>query len=176
MLASENRKFGWGNFLLGLLFIMTALVAFRDPAGSLVSVTVFIGLMAIAKGCFDIFLRNKVKALTGAKATVLILVGVLDIILGLILLFNIKIGLLALPYIFAIWFIADSISGLFSLDLAKVVSPAYYWFSFILNIIGILIGFSLLFNPVTSALTLSFLVGFYLLMFGIMNIVEAFSK
>lgn len=175
-MSEKHTHFGWGNFLLGILFILTDLVAFRDPAGSLVSVTVFIGMMAIVKGCFDIFLRNKVKELTGAKATMLIIVGILDVILGIILLFNINVGLLALPYIFAIWFIADSISGLFSLDLAKAVSPAYYWFSLILNVIGIFVGFALLFNPITSALTVSFLVGFYLLMFGIMNVVEAFSK
>ncbi|RTK78176.1 DUF308 domain-containing protein, partial [Enterococcus faecalis] len=32
----------------------------------------------------------------------------------------------------------------------------------------------LLFNPLSSALTLSFLVGFYFMMFGISNIVYAF--
>lgn len=175
-MSEKQMHFDWGNLLLGGLFILTALASFKDPAGSLVSVTVFIGMMAIIKGCFDIFLRNKVKQLTGAKATLLIIVGILDVILGVILLFNLNIGLLALPYLFAIWFIADSISGLLSLDLAKTVSSAYYWFSLILNIIGIFIGFSLLVDPITSALTLSFLVGFYLLMFGIMNVVEAFSK
>ncbi|WP_314067956.1 DUF308 domain-containing protein [uncultured Vagococcus sp.] len=175
-MSEKQTHFDWGNLLLGVLFILTSLVAFKDPAGSLVSVTVFIGMMAIIKGCFDIFLRNKVKKLTGAKATVLIIVGILDVILGVVLLFNLNIGLLALPYLFAVWFIADSINGLFSLDLAKAVSPAYYWFSLILNVIGIFIGFALLFDPITSALTLGFLVGFYLLMFGIMNIVEAFLK
>ena len=60
-MSEKNTQFGWGNFFLGILFILTALVAFRDPASSLISVTVFIGMMAIIKGCFDIFLRTKVK-------------------------------------------------------------------------------------------------------------------
>ncbi|HFQ4031618.1 TPA: DUF308 domain-containing protein, partial [Enterococcus faecium] len=38
----------------------------------------------------------------------------------------------------------------------------------------ILLGIFLLFNPISSALTLSFLVGFYFMLFGITHIVYAF--
>ncbi|HAP7645602.1 TPA: hypothetical protein IVV33_002984, partial [Enterococcus faecium] len=49
-----------------------------------------------------------------------------------------------------------------------------YWFTIIVNILGILLGIFLLFNPISSALTLSFLVGFYFMLFGITHIVYAF--
>ncbi|MEM5199565.1 DUF308 domain-containing protein, partial [Enterococcus faecium] len=42
------------------------------------------------------------------------------------------------------------------------------------DVLGIILGVMLLFNPLSSALTLSFLVGFYFMMFGISNIVYAF--
>lgn len=85
-------------------------------------------------------------------------------------------SVLALPFVFAIWFIVDSIFGLFNLDLARQHSNGYFWFSLIIDILGIIVGFMLLFNPISSALTLSFLVGFYFMMWGITQIVYAFRK
>ncbi|RAX28978.1 UNVERIFIED_CONTAM: hypothetical protein DQE83_29000, partial [Escherichia coli] len=40
--------------------------------------------------------------------------------------------------------------------------------------LGVVLGCILLFNPISSALTLSFLVGFYFMLFGIKHIVYAF--
>lgn len=175
-MADKKTGFGWSNLLLGILFIITSLIAFNDPVGNLASLTVFFGIVAIIKGCFDIFIRNKIQELTGSKATMLVVLGILDIILGIVLLFNISLGVMTLPYIFAIWFIIDSVSGLFSMEFWLTESKAYYWFNLILNVIGVIVGFSLLFDPVVSALTLSFLVGFYLMMFGLINIVAAFRN
>ncbi|MZM07541.1 hypothetical protein GT958_09365, partial [Bifidobacterium pseudocatenulatum] len=76
--------------------------------------------------------------------------------------------------VFAVWFIADSVFALLAADLAKGVSNGYYWFTVIVNILGIILGIMLLFNPISSALTLSFLVGFYFMLFGITHIVYAF--
>lgn len=107
--------------------------------------------------------------------TSLLIIGVFDIILGFLLLFNLTTSIMALPFVFATWFLVDSIGGLFSLEQAKSLSTANYWLQLILSIVGILISISLLFDPITLALTLSFLVGFYLMWIGIFYIVEAFS-
>ena len=80
----------------------------------------------------------------------------------------------SITFCFAVWFIADSVLALFTADLARGVSEGYYWFTIIVNILGILLGIFLLFNPISSALTLSFLVGFYFMLFGITHIVYAF--
>ncbi len=93
---------------------------------------------------------------------------------GNFFLFNIGAGVVALPFVFAVWFIADSVFALLAADLAKGVSNGYYWFTVIVNILGIILGIMLLFNPISSALTLSFLVGFYFMLFGITHIVYAF--
>ncbi|HPJ00889.1 MAG TPA: DUF308 domain-containing protein, partial [Enterococcus sp.] len=100
--------------------------------------------------------------------------GIFDLIIGIYLFFNVEIGLLALPFIFAIWFIVDSIISLAEADIFKSASKGYYWFVVILNIIGIILGVMLFFNPIVSAFTLAFLVGFYLMMIGISLIAFAF--
>ncbi|MGX7351827.1 acid-resistance membrane protein [Enterococcus canis] len=169
-----EKKFDWGSFLLGILFIIVALFAFQDPVGDLAAIVLIFGCFAILKGIFELFLRNRLKTLTGSKTWMLIIVGIIDILIGVFLLFNLQASILALPYVFAIWFIIDSVFGLFTLDYAREVSNGYYWFTIIVNILGILLGIMLLFNPLSSALTLAFLVGMYFMFFGIMNIVYSF--
>ena len=172
----EKKKHGldWGSLLLGVVLIIISLITFQNPAENLLTIVIVFAILAIFKGVIEILIRNRMKDLTGFKTYVPIVVGIIDIIIGIYLFFNLDIGIVALPFIFAIWFILDSFFGLFTLDFAKAVSAGYFWFSLILNILGVIIGVLLLFDPVASALTLSFLVGFYFLLFGILNIVYAF--
>lgn len=170
----QKRGVDWGSLLMGILFVIVALFSFQNPAGDLIAIVMVFAIFALLKGIFEIFARNKWKELTGYKAKMPLLVGIVDILIGVFFLFNIRAGVLALPFVFAIWFIMDSVLGLFALDLAKSISNGYYWFTLLVNVLGIFLGVILLFNPLSAALTLSFLVGFYFMMFGITHIVYAF--
>lgn len=174
MNKEHSSGLDWGSLLLGILFVITSLLSFQDPAGNLIAIVLVFAIFAIFKGIFEIFLRNRLKQLVGFKSYMPLVLGVIDIIFGIYLMFNLGVGVSVLPYVFAIWFILDSFINLFTLDLAKAFSTGYYWFSLIVDILGIVLGFVLLFNPLSSALTLSFLVGFYFMMFGITHIVYAF--
>lgn len=170
----KRRKVDWGSLILGILFVIVSLLSFQDPVGNLVSIVIVFAVFAFLKGIFELFVRNRVKELTGYKGKMPLLIGIIDILIGIFFLFNIGAGVVALPYVFAIWFIMDSVLALFTADLAKGLSEGYYWFTIIVSILGILLGIILLFNPLSSALTLSFLVGFYFMLFGITHIVYAF--
>lgn len=170
------RKIGFSleYFLIGLLFVIASLVSFNNPDSSLKAVVYVFAIAAVLKGIFELFFRRKLHEFTNQKSTLLMILGIFDLLIGVFLLFNTNAGLLALPYIFAIWFIVDSIMGLVGADIYKVNGSSYYWFILIVNIIGIIVGIMLLFNPIVSAFTLAFLVGFYLMMIGISLIAYAF--
>lgn len=106
--------------------------------------------------------------------TGLTVLGVIEIIIGIVLLLNLWLGVLAIPFIFAIWIITDSIGALFLSSAFRGVSNAMFWFILILAIIGLIIGVVLLFNPVGGLFTVAFLVGMYFMIAGITSIVEAF--
>ena len=173
-MMEQKRSVDWRNLLMGILFIIVALFSFQNPAGDLIAIVMVFAIFALLKGVFEIFARNKWKELTGYKAKMPLLLGTVDILIGVFFLFNIRAGVLALPFVFAVWFIMDSVFGLFTLDLAKSISNGYYWFTLLVNVLGIFLGIILLFNPLSAALTLSFLVGFYFMMFGITHIIYAF--
>lgn len=169
-----KRGFDWASFILGILFVLVSLFAFQDPVGDLQAIVIVFGLFALIKGIFELFLRSKLREYTGIQIKMPIVLGIFDIIIGLILLFNVNAGVIALPFVFAIWFIVDSIMGLFTSGNLKNTSNGQFWFAIFINILGIIVGFILLANPISAALTLSFLVGFYFMLFGIMEIVYAF--
>ncbi|MDH6363303.1 uncharacterized membrane protein HdeD (DUF308 family) [Enterococcus sp. PF1-24] len=172
----KQRGMDWGSLVVGILFILTAILSFRDPEGNLIAITMVIATFAIVKGAIEIFVRRRFSQLTGYKAYAPILLAIIDILLGIYLFFNLNIGVALLPYVFAAWFLLDSILGLFTLDLARSISEGYFWLALIIDVMGIVLGVVLLFNPLSSALTLSFVVGFYFMIFGINEVIYAFRS
>ena len=173
MLTSKKR-FNLVHFILGLVLFVTGVVSIFNPLSSLVAIIVVFAISAIFEGIIQLVFRSRLHEYTGYKANSVLVLGILDILIGLFLLFNMTVGLLALPYIFSVWFIIDSIGELIVSDIFKSINTGYYWFKIILNILGLVLGIMMLFNPIVSALTLSLLVGFYFLSSGIDFIVTSF--
>lgn len=170
----QTKKFNWGYFIIGVLFLMSSVVAFRNPGSSLSIVILLFGISALTKGVFELFFRNQMKKITGYKGIGSIIIGIFDILLGILLLCNMGLSLFLLPFVFAGWFIIDSIWNLVLSYQFKEVSKAYYWFSMVLSILGIILGFVLLLNPLTSVFSLVFLIGCYFMVTGINFIVLSF--
>lgn len=170
----EEKEFDWLSLIEGILFILLSLLAFRNPNTSLRIIVVLFALVAIVNGIFSIMTRNRIKDWIGYHGTIFLVLGILEIIVGIILMFNTNAGLVALSYIFSFWFLTDSVRNLFLLDGVRLISKGYYWFSLILNVLGLFIGISLFFDPIVSLLTLSFLIGFYFMIIGIFYIIRAF--
>lgn len=168
MNTKNENKFGWGFLICGLLFFACAVAVFRLPATALTAVAFVIVFSAALNG---IWLLTNSMGLTSR-----IVVGILDLVLAVFLLINMKWTLLAVPWIFAFWFILDSIFRLISLDYVRPFGKGYFWFSLILNVLGVILGIVLLFNPMLSALVMTTLIGIYLLIAGIEFIVLAFAR
>lgn len=165
---NSKKRFGWGYFIVGILFIFASMVAFFDPARNLVSFVIVFAAMAIVHGLWAIIESH--------KSILRIIMGILNIVLGVFMIFNIYYALAALPFVFSIWFIVDSTLRLFSIGFVRQYSTGHYIFLVIMNIIGIVVGFMLLSRPLVALLTLSFMVGFYFMTLGIDFIVLAFGN
>lgn len=159
----------WGLLIVGILFIVASLVAFANPASGIYTLSFVFGLMAIISG---VFILATQRGFPWRVAS-----GIIDIICGLIMLFNLSATASVMPFIFAIWVIADSIGSLTVLGSVKnIMGEGYYILSLVLNILCIVAGVMMLFSPGLSALTVAFLLGFYLMLAGIESIVFAFNQ
>ena len=172
MQTDENKalkkKFNWGLLLVGILFVAGGILSFANPAGSIGTIAYAFAFLAIVYGIWLI------ASSMGSGWRVV--GGILDILLGIFLITNIYVAIVAIPYIFAAWFIADSLVRLFTIGATRLLGTGYFVFSLILNILGLVVGVMLLFDPITSALTLSFLVGFYLLLAGVECIIFSLPR
>lgn len=160
--------------------IIVSFIAFRNPDASLVAIVIYFGILALLKGIFGLFARNEIERWFGpystTPSTLILVESVFDIIIGLILLFNVPLGIASLPFIFSIWFVFESILNISRGNPLKENNSGLYWFTVIASIIGVILGVLLIFNPFASLLTVSYLVGFYFLFAGVRAVILAFIK
>ncbi|BDR60254.1 HdeD family acid-resistance protein [Lactobacillus xylocopicola] len=169
-----NRGFNWAAFISGILMIIAGLFLILHPNKALHAFVLLFAILSIVQGFVWLAVYSRFRYII-SFSWLSIISGVLDIIIGVAFLYSYDAAGLTIAYLFAFWFLFDSISGLLFSWHLRDISSFYFWINLILNILGLLIAVSLLFNPALSALTLIWLVSFWLLLFGIGEILAAFA-
>lgn len=85
-----------------------------------------------------------------------------------------ELGISYMWVVFSILFIFDSALELWGSKFIPQDRKGYYWLTTIFSIIGIILGFILLFNPVLAIQTILLLVAFYLTFFCILQVIKSF--
>lgn len=164
----SRTQIGWLELLIGLAFAALGVLTLMNPSTVLTTLVVVYGIAAIVGGIFDVIYFFRMERKAGFEPIMLLVSGLLSIAVGVLLLFFTKTGGIAAGILFAIWFIIRCVARLMNLGYVKEVSgTAYFWLTLVVNVIGVIIGIMLLFNPVTSAITMVDFIGIYLLILGI---------
>ena len=101
----------------------------------------------------------------------------MSVLAGLLMLVYPGAAAWALVILFPLWFIMHCISRLTHLGIVRYVAGnGYYYFSLVINIIGLVLGFLILLQPVLAVVSMSFIIGAYLILLGVDSIVLAFSN
>lgn len=166
--SKEKEGFGWGNLIIGIAFIITALIVFKNPLTNLIALSIVFGVTAIIEGIWAIVNRN--------RSIFRVIIGFLSITVGTIFLSNLGLTAAIMPYIFAGWFIATSIGNLFTINNMYFYNKSTYWFALFMNILGVVVGGLLLFDPIASIFTMGFLIGTFFIISGIGYIALAFKN
>lgn len=174
MFEQEQRRFDWGSLVIGILLIILGGLCFYRPDRTLELVAVLVGIGAIAKGSYELWFRSAVRHWLDLRSSWLLVLGILDIALGLVFVFKVATGVQVIAIIFALWFIFDTVGQLFIASYYRQMNRGYYWILVILNILAFAMGVVLLFNPILSGLTLVWLIAFFMILVGLIFIVGAF--
>lgn len=174
----RNRSgFGWLEFIIGIILILLGVYTLFNPERTITGMVAIYGVLAVIMGIADIVLYVQVERYTGFGPIVSLVSGILSTITGFMLLVYPGAGVLALSILFPIWFIAHCISRLCHSGHIRIVAGnGIYYFTLILNIIGLIVGFLMILRPFFTILTASWLIGFYLILLGIESIVIAVSE
>ena len=176
----RKSGFGWSELIVGILLTALGIVTFVQPEGTLTGAVVIYGVIVIVMGIEDIVVYTRLSRFTGFGPMLSLISGILSVMCGIMLVANPNLGKWALTILLPVWFIAHCISGLTHTKLIRLIgNSVYYYFSLVLNILGLILGFMMIFSPVLSFVTIrviSYMIAGYLILFGIESIIAAFAR
>ncbi len=172
---SNTRRFDWASLIIGVLFVIAGCVSFMRPDKTLHLLSVLMGVGFLLYGIYELLIRRRWVRTLGGSSGWVIFSGLVDLFLGILFIFYPGFGALYIAIIFAIWFMFDSIIDFMMTRVFKgVASAGYYWTLVILSIVGFILGIVLLFSPMISAMTIVWIVSTFLIVFGVVKVIQAF--
>ncbi|NQE00124.1 HdeD family acid-resistance protein [Staphylococcus xylosus] len=169
----QSSTIKWSSLIIGVIFLVIGVFIISFPEENLFAITWLIGLLFIINGFLEIFIRQVIKRTAQQSSTMLILLGIFNIIFGLLILFNVVTSTTFIVYLFAIWFIINATFNMFNVTPVEKSNKTFHIISILLNIIVILFGIILLFNPLIAAFIIAIFISAVFFIIGISYIIDA---
>ena len=159
------------SMLLGIIFFIVGIVVFFEPGGTYLALSVLFGIVVILSGAFELYLGT--KAPPGSGMGWYIAGGVIEILLGILLLCTPSMLFTILPFVLGFWllfrgFMAVGVAS----EMMGVGIKGAGW-TMTLGILVIISAFLVLFNPIIGVGVVVFWVGLSLLLAGVDLIAHA---
>ena len=161
----------WALALRGVVAILFALIAFIKPGIAAEVVILLFGAYALLDGIFALVAALRAAQHHGRSGG-LLLEGVLNIVIAVIVFAWPGPALVALIYLIAIWAIVTGVA-LVAAGMA-LIRLSGEWLLVVSGALSILLGLILFVQPAVGVVALSWWLGIYALLFGIMLLSVAF--
>jgi uncharacterized membrane protein HdeD (DUF308 family) len=171
MIAGLGKHWGW-LLAYGVLTLIAGVAVLAWPAETLLVIAVLFGIQLIISGIFRFVMALATDDLTGGTRVLLALLGVLSIIIGLWAVRHVLLTLLALTVFLGIYWIVSGVIDIFT-SLSHREMPSRGWTAFT-GVLSAIAGVIVLAYPGITLYTLAVILGVWLLIFGVMEIVGAF--
>ena len=173
----RRSGYGWLELIIGIVLLVMGMFTLFNPGFALTGLVVVFGILAIVMGVADILLYVRMERYIGFGPILSLVSGILSVMSGIMLLVYPNAGRWILSLLFPIWFISQCISRLCNLQVIRITAGTVVsYLTMIINIIGVILGFMMLFDPIVAMVSVSYLVSFYLIILGIDELVIAFSE
>jgi len=160
--------------ILGIIFIVYGIYVFSSPLGTYLALSLLFSVSFIVSGIFDIFFSIENRKSMNGWGWYLVS-GLLSLIMGIYLVNYPKISMAILPFIvgLTVMFRSFQLLGIsFDLKDAHVLR----WGNLaIFSILGIILSFMLLANPIFSGMSLVVLTGLSFIFVGVASVILAFD-
>jgi uncharacterized membrane protein HdeD (DUF308 family) len=160
--------------VLGVIFIALGILAIVTPVATYLSLALFFSVAFFVTGILEIIssisFRKQLDGWGWSLAS-----GILDFILGLLLIINPQISIITLPLFVGFVVLYRSMMGIaWSIELKKFKISDWGWLLFI-GILGVIFSFFLLWNPFFAGLTVAIFTGISLIIVGTFHIYFSFA-
>jgi uncharacterized membrane protein HdeD (DUF308 family) len=171
VLAGIGRHWRWA-LTFGIITLLAGLLTLAWPGRTIVVVAVLFGAQLVVAGIFRFVAALASDDETGATRVLLALLGVLSFIVGLYALRHVLLTIAALALLLGIFWIANGAVEVFAALSHRGMQGRGR--TIFMGLLSVLAGVVVLVYPGISLATLAVVPGFWLVVFGIMEIVLAF--
>ena len=163
----------WLLVLRGIAAIIFGVLAFVWPGPTLAALVLLWGIYALADGIFALWAAIAARGADGGMRWWLALVGVVGILAGLVAFFYTGTTALVLLMFIAAWAIVIGVFQIWgAFELRKVVDDS--WLIGLNGVLAVAFGVLLVARPNAGAVALIWMIGWFAVVFGILNIALAF--
>jgi uncharacterized membrane protein HdeD (DUF308 family) len=163
----------WGLLLaLGILAVLVGIIAVVWPDKTLLVVALLFGANVFVTGIFQLVGAFSAAEASGGQRALLAVIGVLGIVVGIFLMRNIFDAVVVLAVLVGIFWIMNAIGDLFVGFSAEAEGRGWRIAS---GILGLIAGVIVLVWPAPTIAVLTWVMGIWLVIYGIIAIVGAFK-
>ena len=171
LLGVVGRHWGWA-LAFGVLTVITGILLVVWPHISILVAAIFFGIQLIISAIYRFVWAFTAPAAHGWARVLMVIVAILSLIAGLFILRDPVLGILVLAIVLSIYWITTGVIDV-------LVAIGYHemprrWLVALTGLLGIIAGLVVIANPVFSLLFLAWVLGIWLILFGIITIVRAF--
>jgi uncharacterized membrane protein HdeD (DUF308 family) len=171
LIDQVGRHWGW-VLAYGILTLLAGVAVLAWPSETLLVIAVLFGVQLIISGIFRFVGALASDDLTGGTRVMLALLGVLSIIIGLWAVRHAVLTLVALIVFLGIFWVINGLIEIFA-ALSHRGMPDRGW-SVLMGVLSAIAGIIVLAYPGLTLVGLAVILGIWLLVFGILEIVAAF--
>jgi uncharacterized membrane protein HdeD (DUF308 family) len=163
----SDIKHWWLFLLRGILFVLLGIYMISTPLVTLVVLSVLFGIVIVFGGISELIHAYVNRYVVGWSWRFLL--GLIDVALGFILIFDIKLSITVLPFAVGLWFLFRGFS-LFSF--ASVMRRSGWMI--LSGVIIVLFALLVMFNPAFGAMTIVLWAASAIIITGIVNVILSF--
>ncbi|MGN1063512.1 MAG: HdeD family acid-resistance protein [Alphaproteobacteria bacterium] len=151
---------------VSLLSIVLGVYVLLNPAAALLAIALYIGIGLVLMGIGYALIYQK------TNSSISLIWAVLDIIVGSLFLFDLGVSVVTIPIIFALWILGVAVTQAFTAFwLKKNKNSSWIWL-FISALIGIIFAGLIIMHPIIGILTLTVLMGGFLIIYGVSEFIR----
>ncbi|MER3317146.1 MAG: HdeD family acid-resistance protein [Allomuricauda sp.] len=164
----------WLSVLIGILYIFVGAWVFKTPLESYISLSIVFSAFIFVSGIFEIvFSISNRKEMDGWGWY--LAGGILDFILGILLISSPVLTMAILPYFVGFWLLFRGIMALgASIQLGTLGVPGWGWL-LVSGIATLIFSFLVLANPIFGGLSIVYMTAMAFIMIGIFRILLGFG-
>lgn len=149
----------------GIIMTLLGIYIWFNPMISLLGLALYLGIAFIIVGL------GYISASFSFRSSWYLLVGILDLFVGIIFVANLGITAISLPIIFALWCMAVGAVQIVSAFQLKKNGLPWGW-ALTAGLLGLVFGLWILAYPAVGTITITALMGAYVFLYGVVEIVE----